>query len=166
MADETKGNQQGEQGEPNGAQEPTDWEAKYNELKKHSRELERKAKANKDAADELAALKESQMSEAEKLQQQLADAIARVDALQAEKDKKQWIDEVSTETGVPSDLLELISASDRDDLMSKAEKLADKYPTKEQPTVPVVLGDGKHAEIKQTGSAKDDFAQFMKNAFN
>lgn len=166
MADETQGNQQVEQGEPNGPQEPTDWEAKYNELKKHSREWERKAKANKDAADELAALKEAQMSEQEKLQQQLADAIARADALQAEKDKKQWISEVSTETGVPSDLLELISASDRDDLMSKAEKLADKYSTKEQPTVPVVLGDGKHAEIKQTGSAKDDFSRFMKTAFN
>ena len=67
---------------------------------------------------------------------------------------------------MPSDLLELISASDRDDLMSKAEKLADKYSTKVQPSVPVVLGDGKHAEIKQTGSAKDDIAQFMKNAVN
>ena len=156
-----------EQAEPNGeSAQSVDWEAKYNELKKHSREWEKLAKQRKGAADELAALKESQMSEQEKLQQQLADAIARADALQAEKDKKQWIDEVSTETGVPSDLLELISASDRDDLMSKAEKLSDKYSTKEQPTVPVVLGDGKHAEIKQTGSAKDDFAQFMKNAFN
>lgn len=152
--------------DPNGDTAHVDWEAKYNEMKQHSREWERKAKANKDAADELAALKEAQMSEQEKLQQQLADATARADALQAEKDKKQWVIEVSTETGVPSDLLELISASDRDDLMSKAEKLADKYSTKEQPTVPVVLGDGKHAEIKRTGSAKDDFAQFMKNAFN
>lgn len=155
-----------QQVDPNGDTAHVDWEAKYNEMKQHSREWERKAKANKDAAEELAALKEAQMSEQEKLQQQLADAIARADALQAEKDKKQWISEVSTETGVPSDLLELISASDRDDLMSKAEKLSDKYSTKEQPTVPVVLGDGKHAEIKQTGSAKDDFAQFMKNAFN
>ena len=118
-----------QQVDPNGDTAHVDWEAKYNEMKQHSREWERKAKANKDAADELAALKEAQMSEQEKLQQQLADAIARADALQA-------------------------------------EKLSDKYSTKEQPTVPVVLGDGKHAEIKQTGSAKDDFAQFMKNAFN
>lgn len=166
MADETQGNQQVEQGEPNGAQEPTDWEAKYNELKKHSREWERKAKANKDAADELASLKESQMTEQEKLQQQLADATARADALQAEKDHRQWISEVSAETGVPEDLLEMVSASDRDELASKADVLKEKYAAKEQPTVPVVLGDGKHADIKQTGSAKDDFAQFMKNAFN
>ena len=165
MADD-QNNTGTQQVDPNGDTAHVDWEAKYNEMKQHSREWERKAKANKDAADELAALKEAQMSEQEKLKQQLADATARADALQAEKDKKQWIDEVSTETGVPSDLLELISASDRDDLMSKAEKLSDKYSTKEQPTVPVVLGDGKHAEIKHTGSAKDDFAQFMKNAFN
>lgn len=152
--------------DPDGDTAHVDWEAKYNEMKQHSREWERKSKANKEAADELAALKEAQMSEQEKLKKQLADAVARADALQAEKDKKQWVDEVSTETGVPSDLLELISASDRDDLMSKAEKLSGKYSTKEKPTVPVVLGDGKHAEIKHPGSAEEDFAQFMKNAFN
>ena len=158
MADETKGNQQGEQGEPNGAQEPTDWEAKYNELKKHSREWERKAKANKDAADELAALKESQMSEA---------ATARADALQAEKDRRQWISEVSAETGVPEDLLEMVSAGDRDELASKADVLKEKYAANKQPAVPVVIGDGKHADVAKAGaSAKDDFAKFMKTAFN
>lgn len=165
MADEQ--DQQAQQEEPNGAAEPVDWEAKYNELKRHSREWEKLAKQRKGAADELAALKESQMSETEKLQQQLADATARADALQAEKEKKQWINEVSTETGVPSDLLEMVSAADRDDLMAKAEKLAGKYSAKEQPTVPVVLGDGRHADVAKTGGcAKDDFAQFMKNAFN
>lgn len=167
MADETQGNQQGEQEKSNDAPEPTDWEAKYNELKKHSREWERKAKANKEAADELATLKESQMTEQEKLQQQLADATARADALQAEKDRRQWISEVSAETGVPEDLLEMVSASDRDELASKADVLKEKYAAKEQPTVPVVLGDGKHADVaKAGGSAKDDFAKFMKTAFN
>ncbi len=164
---EDEQSQQAQQGEPNGTAEAVDWEAKYNELKRHSREWEKLAKQRKGAADELAALKESQMSETEKLQQQLADATARADALQAEKDRKQWIGEVSTETGVPADLLELVSAADRDDLMAKAEKLADRYSATEQPTVPVVLGDGKHADVAKTGGcAKDDFAQFMKNAFN
>ena len=156
-----------EQAEPNGeATQSVDWEAKYNELKKHSREWERKAKANKGAADELAALKESQMSESEKLQKQLADATARADALQAEKDRTEWVAEVSKATGVPADLLSMISASDRDDLMSKAEGLKDRYSTTNTATVPVVLGDGKHADIKETGSAKDDFSRFMKTAFN
>lgn len=156
-----------EQAEPNGEATPSvDWEAKYNELKKHSREWEKLAKQRKGAADELAALKESQMSESEKLQKQLAEATARADALQAEKDRAEWVAEVSKATGVPTDLLSLISASDRDDLMSKAEGLRDRYSTQNTATVPVVLGDGKHADIKETGSAKDDFSRFMKTAFN
>lgn len=152
--------------EPNGGGETTDWEAKYNEMKQHSREWERKAKANKEAADELAALKESQMSEQEKLQKQLDEATARANALQAEKDRRQWVDDAATETGVPAEILSLIAANDRDDLMSKAAGLKDRLAVKGQPTVPVVLGDGKRADIKETGSAKDDFAQFMKTAFN
>lgn len=156
-----------EQAEPNGeAGQPIDWEAKYNELKKHSREWEKLAKQRKGAADELAALKESQMSESEKLQKQLADATARADALQAEKDRAEWVNEVSKSTGVPADVLSLISASDRDDLMGKAEGLKDRFSTSTNATVPVVLGDGKHADIKETGSAKDDFSRFMKTAFN
>ena len=156
-----------EQAEPNGeATQPVDWEAKYNELKKHSREWEKLAKQRKGAADELAALKESQMSESEKLQKQLADATARADALQAEKDRTAWVNEAAEATGVPADLLSLISASDRDDLMSKAEGLKDRYAAPNTATVPVVLGDGKHADIKETGSAKDDFSRFMQTAFN
>lgn len=156
-----------EQAEPNGeATPPVDWEAKYNELKKHSREWEKLAKQRKGAADELAALKESQMSESEKLQKQLADATARADALQAEKDRTAWVNEAAKATGVPADLLSLISASDRDDLMSKAEGLKDRYAASATATVPVVLGDGKHADIKETGSAKDDFSRFMQTAFN
>lgn len=156
-----------EQAEPNGEATPSvDWEAKYNELKKHSREWEKLAKQRKGAADELAALKESQMSESKKLQKQLADATARADALQAEKDRAEWVNEVSKSTGVPADVLSLISASDRDDLMSKAEGLKDRFSTSTNATVPVVLGDGKHADIKETGSAKDDFSRFMKTAFN
>ena len=106
------------------------------------------------------------MSEAEKLQQQLADATARADALQAEKDRRQWVSEVSAETGVPADLLEMVSAGDRDELASKADVLKEKYAAKKQPTVPVVIGDGKHADAAKAGaSAKDDFAKFMKTAF-
>ena len=48
------------------AGDPIDWEAKYKEALGHSRDWEKKAKANKAAADELEKLKESQMSETEK----------------------------------------------------------------------------------------------------
>ena len=36
-----------QQVDPNGDTAHVDWEAKYNEMKQHSREWERKAKANK-----------------------------------------------------------------------------------------------------------------------
>lgn len=161
--DEEKTDQASE-AQPNGTPEPIDWEAKYNELKKHSREWERKAKANKDAADELQTLKESQMSEAEKLQKQLSEANARADALQAEKDKAQWVSDAADATGVPVDLLSMVSATDRDDLMAKAESLAERYSTKAQAqaSVPVVIGDGKHADVSGVGgNAEDDFVRFM-----
>lgn len=163
MADEEE---KMEAAQPNGETEAIDWEAKYNELKHHSREWEKKAKANKDAADELQALKESQMSESEKLQKQLADVTARADALQAEKDRREWVAEASKATGVPADLLSYVAASDRDELMARAEELRERYSADKAPTVPVVLGDGKHADIPNgAGSAKDDFAQMMKTAF-
>ena len=76
------------------------------------------------------------------------------------------MDDAATETGVPAEILSLIAATDRDDLMSKAAGLKGRLAANGQPTVPVVLGDGKHADVKETGSAKDDFAQFMKTAFN
>jgi hypothetical protein len=52
----------------------TDWEAKYKEVLGHSRDWEKRAKDNKTAADELATLKASQMSDQEKA---VADAEAK-----------------------------------------------------------------------------------------
>ena len=43
-------------------QQPVDWKAKYEAAIKHSREWESRAKANKDAADELDKLKESRLA--------------------------------------------------------------------------------------------------------
>ena len=152
--------------EPNGIEE-VDYKAKYEDVLKHSREWEKRAKANKAAADELAKLKESQLSETEKLQKQLAEYKAKADALQADKDRAAWVKDASAKTGVPAELLSLISATDSDDLMAKAESLSEKYGKAEEsaPTVPVMLGDGKHADHTPTGNAKSDFAAFMK-AFN
>ena len=44
------------------SQQPVDWKAKYEAAIKHSREWESRAKANKDAADELDKLKESRLA--------------------------------------------------------------------------------------------------------
>lgn len=157
-------NQAVEAEEPNGTEE-IDYKAKYEETLKHSREWERKAKANKGAKDELDKLKEAQMTETERLQKQVADYKATADALMAEKERNSWIKQAAAESGVDADILALVKAEDLDDLKSKAAFMAEKINGKAEepePSVPVVLGDGKHAEAKPTGDAKDDFAKFMK----
>lgn len=126
-----------------------DWEEKYKELLKHSRSWEKQAKANKAAAEELEKLKEEKLTKEEKLQKQLDEANAKAAALQAEKDHIAWVKEASKETGVPEDLLMFVGAKTQEELNEKAQELSTKYGKKEdesKQSVPVVLGDGKHAK--------------------
>lgn len=58
------GKESGQSG--SGSGEATDWEAKYRETLAHSREWEKRAKANNGAADELEKLKAASMTEQEK----------------------------------------------------------------------------------------------------
>lgn len=85
--------------------EPTDWEAKYNEALKHSRDWEKRAKDNKAAADELEQLKASQMTEAQKAEARIKELEGRVTAYEGEKQQAQWRAQVAKETGVPADLI-------------------------------------------------------------
>ena len=91
---------------PNGNGEETDWEAKYKEALGHSRDWEKKAKANKAAADELQQLKEAQLSEAEKTAKHIKELEAKNAAYEAEKQQNEWKTQVSKETGVPIALLD------------------------------------------------------------
>ena len=92
--------------EPNGNGEEIDWEAKYKEALGHSRDWEKKAKANKAAADELEKLKESQMSETEKAAKRTQELEAQVAAYTAKEQQADWKAQVSAETGVPADVIE------------------------------------------------------------
>lgn len=149
-----------------GAKTPpeVDYKAKYEQMRAHAREWEKKAKANASAADELEQLKASQMSDIERIQKQYEDEKARADRLQADHDRAQWVAEVSSDTGVPADLLALIAAESKEDLAEKAAGLSDRYGAgrgAKPQTVPVVLGDGSHAERQKP--ANDFFReQFMR----
>ena len=72
------------------AGDPIDWEAKYKEALGHSRDWEKKAKANKAAADELEKLKESQMSETEKAAKRTQELEAQVAAYKAKEQQADW----------------------------------------------------------------------------
>lgn len=105
MTEETKATQAQQQADPQAVDETTDWKAKYEEMRKHSRDWENKAKANQGAADELEKLKAAQMTEQEK-------AIARAEAaekkladLEAEKELSEKAAEIAKKYNVPADLL-------------------------------------------------------------
>lgn len=100
MADETTNVQ-----EPNSQESETDWKAKYEEMRTHSREWEKKAKANQNAADELEKLKAAQMSEQEKANARAEAAEAELAQLKAEKAKVDAATRLASETGVPFEML-------------------------------------------------------------
>lgn len=146
-----------------------DYKAKYEELLRHSREWEKKAKANKAAADELEQLKSAQMTEAERLTKERDEYKAQVEAYKAERERSQWVAEVAEATGVPVDLLAMIAATDKDDLEAKAQALAGKYGEQSaaKQSVPAILGDGIRPDLKGASQGPaEDFAAFMKKAFH
>lgn len=170
MSEQT-GSNEGQQQEPNGTEQqtqeggaaPIDYEAKYNELLKHSRDWERKAKANKDAADELQKLKDAQLSNEERMQKELAEYKAKAQALEAEKERAAWIKAAAEKSGVDASVLALVSAEDQGDLEEKAAQIAQAIGAKSQQAIPVVLGDGTHAAHQKASSPEADFAEMMKN---
>lgn len=82
--------------QPHGTE--TDWKAE-------ARKWEARAKANRDAAAELEAIKEAQMSEAEKLQKRAEEAEAKVAQYEQREQHQKDVAEVAKATGVPASLL-------------------------------------------------------------
>lgn len=91
---------------PGGDGETIDYEAKYNDAIKHSREWEKRAKDNKAAADELQQLKEASMSQQEKDAKHIKELEDKVASYEAAQQRAEWKAKVSAETGVPADVLE------------------------------------------------------------
>ena len=86
-------------------QAETDWQAKYEEMRNHMREWEKKAKANQGAADELEKLKAEQMTEQEKEKARADKAEAELASYKAEAERVEAARQIANETGVPFDLL-------------------------------------------------------------
>lgn len=144
-----------ETAEPQGeATEPeADWKARYEEAVANSRKWEARAKKNSDKAKEFDALKQSQMSDADKLaeaQRALEEATKRADALELEHDRAEWAKEAARKAGIPEGLARLLAGSSAEDVMAAAE-LAKAEIT---PKV-VVPSDGNQPEKAAQGSADD-----------
>lgn len=129
--------------EPNGNGEEIDWEAKYKEALGHSRDWEKKAKANKAAADELEKLKESQMSETEKAAKRTQELEAQVAAYKAKEQQAEWKKQVSANTGIPADALR---GSTLEEIQAHADIL--KPLVHPAPKLPNVPNPAQHPEGK------------------
>ena len=116
------------------AGDPIDWEAKYKEALGHSRDWEKKAKANKAAADELEKLKESQMSETEKAAKRTQELEAQVAAYKAKEQQAEWKAQVSAKTGIPA---EALRGSTLEEIQAHADILKPlMHPAPKLPNVP------------------------------
>ena len=151
MAEETTGDQQSQ--EPNGeARQPEpDWKAKYEETLAHSREWEKRAKANKTAADELQQLKESQMSEAQKAEARTARLQKELDQLKAEKQTNAWRSQVAEESKLPASL---VFGSTLEKMQANAKAIGEYIAEKTRPAVHVP-GEGKQPSQPPSGGSGD-----------
>lgn len=144
---------QTEDEQPNGA--PVDW-------KEMARKWEKLAKQNKGAADELAALKASQMTEQEKLEQRAKDAEALVAQYRADEQRREDAAQVATATGVPLSLL--LHCASREDMEQFAADFERETHITSAPPAPktriIRSGDGSKE------ATRDLFEDFMTKNFN
>jgi len=121
----------------------TDWKAE-------ARKWESRAKANHDAARQLAELQDAQRTDAEKL----ADAQATIKRFEAAEQRRSWADEVSSDTGVPANLL---SGDTLEAMRSSAEALTT-WAAETRKTHPAI-------DHTRTPNTSDTTSTFMRQLF-
>lgn len=137
--------------QPNGG--GVDW-------KEMARKWEKLAKQNKGAAEELASLKASQMTEQERLTKRAEDAEKLVERYRADEQRREDAAQVATATGVPVALL--LHCATREDMEQFATEYEQATHVKSAPPAPssriVRGGEGKT-------STRDLFTEFMTQNF-
>ena len=137
----------------------TDWQAKYEAMRQHSRDWEKKAKENAAAASELEALKQAQLTEQEKATARAEKAESELAAMKAEAQRQEDARVIANETGVPLELLEY--CADKDAM----EQFARIYQAK-QPTVHAAapaVGTKVHRGSGQPITTAQQFADAIEN---
>ena len=129
MAEETQAQEQ----QPAEGGNATDWQAKYEAMRAHSREWEKKAKENQGAADELEKLREAQATEQEKATKRAEKAEAELNELKAKAERAETVAAVADKANVPAEVVAMLNGSDADELEKQVErllKLLPAYPTR------------------------------------
>jgi hypothetical protein len=123
--------------EANEGQQPetVDWEAKYREAVKHSREWEKRAKASKEKADRFDELQAGSRSVEERLE-----ALERENSeLKSAKERRELVQKVAEDTGVDAKVVAALSGSDYDSLVEQAQLVGSlAKPRSTAPSIPEV----------------------------
>jgi hypothetical protein len=136
--------------EPQGSPE-IDWKAE-------ARKWETRAKADHEAANQWREFETSQKSEVEKM----ADELARFKAEASESSTKLLKFEVASQKGIPTDALDLLHGTTRQELESAADKLLSLIADQSKPNTPKPdLNQGKPSSGGQ--STGDQFAAALAN---
>lgn len=138
------------QGEPKAK---TDWKAE-------ARKWENLAKKGKAAEEELAKLKEAQMTELEKANAKAEKAESELAEMKAEAERLQAARQFSTEQGVPLELLEFCKAEDM-------EAFCKAYKAQQTTVHSVATGSYSHINTSGTGKRdpRDAFVAFAEQKF-
>ena len=140
------------------AQTETDWQAKYEDMRRHSREWEKRAKENAAAADELEQLKQAQLTEQEKATARAEKAESELAAMKAEQELFETRRSVADQTGAPLELMEC--CTDKEAMERAAQIYLAKQPTVHAAgkTKASQVVTGSKATVSQEG-------QFVKDLF-
>ena len=120
-----------------------DWKAE-------ARKWEARAKENKGKADKLDKLEEASKTALERATERAQAAEEKVKAYEQEAQRKQWLDEVAADTGLPAAVLR---GNTREEIEAHANALK---PFFEKPSAPVVENDKMNSNTAQAGKSEAD----------
>ena len=120
-----------------------DWKAE-------ARKWEARAKENKSKADKLDELEEASKTALEKATERAQKAENQVKAYEQEAQRKQWLEEVSSETGLP---VSVLRGSTREEIEAHAQILK---PYFEKPSAPIVENDNMKSNVTSGGKSNAD----------
>lgn len=120
-----------------------DWKAE-------ARKWEARAKENKGKADRLDEIEEQSKTALEKAQERAQKAESKVKAYEAEAQRKKWLDEVSSDTGLP---VSVLRGNTKEEIEAHAQILK---PYFEKSSAPVVKNDNMKSNTVGGGVSKAD----------
>lgn len=137
------------------ATDTTDWKAKYEAMRQHSRDWESKAKANQSAADELEKLRAASQTEQERAVARAEKAEAELQKLRADAERAHTVTTIADELDVPAEFVQMLNGEDADELRAQVTRIK-----KLLLAAPTRTDDGGGTSVSKKSNA-DRFAEAL-----